>query len=94
MKRSYLIIIFLLGLVIALSLGKAVLQNTLSTSGIFVGNAEQEINSYKAQNAILSEELLTVSSLTNIVEKAKLSGFTNEKTLMILKTSRPLAVKP
>lgn len=94
MKKSYIVIILLLGLVIALSMGKAVLHNMLSTSGIFVSKAEQEINFYKTQNAILSEELLTASSLTNIIEKATKSGFTNENTLMILKTSRPLAVRP
>ncbi len=93
MKKSYIIII-LLGLVTALSMGKAVLQNTLSTSGIFISKAEQEINFYKTQNAILSEELLAASSLTNIIEKAQQSGFTSENTLMVLKTSRPLAAKP
>jgi len=94
MRKAYVLIIFLLGLTISLSVGKAVLQNTLSTSGIFVGQAEQEINSYKTQNAILSEEVLTASSLTNIMEKAKQSGFTSENVLMVINTSRPLAVKP
>ena len=84
----------LLGLVISLSIGKAVLNNTLSTSGIFISEAEREINFYKTQNAILSEELLTASSLTNIIEKAKASGFTDENNLMIIKTSGSLAVRP
>lgn len=94
MKKPYIIIAFLLGLTISLSIGKAFLHNTLSTSGIFVSKAEQEISFYKTQNAILSEELLTASSLTSIVEKAESSGFTNENALMILKSSRPLAVRP
>ena len=94
MKKAYILVIFLLGLVVALSVGKAVLQNTLSTSGILVSKVEQEVNFYKTQNAILSEELLTVSSLTSVVEKALASGFTNENAQMILKTSRSLAVKP
>jgi len=94
MKKSYIIMTFLLGLTIVLSVGRAVLSNTLSTSGIFVSKAEQEINSYKTQNVILSEKLLTASSLTNIIEKAKASGFTDEKALMVIKTSGPLAVRP
>ena len=94
MKKSYIVMIFLLGLVMILSIGKAILHNALSTSGILVSKAEQEINFYKTQNAILSEELLTASSLTNIAEKAEQSGFTNENTLIVLKTSRPLAVRP
>lgn len=93
MKRSYFIIIFLLGVVISLSITKAILHNMLSTSGVFVSKVEQEINFYKTQNAILSEELLTASSLTNINEKALAVGFTNENTLMTLKASRPLAIR-
>lgn len=94
MKKPYFIIIFLLGLAVSLSMGKAVLYNTLSTSGVLVSKAEGEINFYKIQNSILSEQLLMASSLTNILEKAEQSGFINENTLMILKTSKPLAVKP
>ena len=94
MKKANILIIFLLGLIISLSIGKAVLQNTLSTSGIYVGRIEQEINSYKTENTILSEELLTASSLTNIMEKAKQLGFTTDNILMTLNASRPLAVRP
>ena len=94
MKRPYVIIIFLLGLTIFLAMGKAVLQNTLSTSGIFVSEIQQEINSYKTQNAILSEKLLIASSLTTIIEKANKAGFTSENNLMVLETTSSLAVKP
>lgn len=94
MKKCYILVIFLLGAAVVLSIGKAILYNALSTSGIFVSKVEQEISYYKTQNAILSEEFLTASSLTNVAEKALASGFTNESTLMILKTSRSLAVKP
>jgi cell division protein FtsL len=94
MKRPYFIVILLLGLVITLSVGKAILQNNFSTSGIIVSKAEQEISYYKTQNAILSEQLLTASSLTAIIDKATKSGFTNKNKLMVIKTSSPLAVKP
>lgn len=93
MKKAYFIIIFLTGLVVALSVVKAVLYNAFSTSGIFVGKVEQKINYYKTQNVILSENLLAASSLTNIAQKAKDLGFTDENTIMILKTSRSLAAK-
>ena len=92
MKKSYILIIFLLGLIGVLSIGKAVLHNTLSTTGIYVGKTEQEIASLKTQNSILSEKLLAASSLTNIAEKAKQLGFINENKLMIVGTSKPLAL--
>jgi hypothetical protein len=94
MKKPYFIIIFLSGLIVALSIGKAILQNNFSTSGIIVSKAEQEISFYKTQNAILSEQLLTASSLTTIIEKATKSGFTDKSKLMVIKTTSPLAAKP
>lgn len=92
MKKAYVLIVFLVGLIIGLSAVKAVLFNMLSTSGIFVSKAESEISYYKTQNAILSESVLTASSLTNVSKKAKELGFTDEHALMVLKTSRSLAV--
>lgn len=94
MRKPILIITILVGLTITLSIGRAFLNNMLSTSGIYVSQAEQEINSYKTQNTILSEELLTASSLTNIAGKAEQLGFTNENTSMVLRTSSSLAAKP
>lgn len=93
MKKPAFVIIFLLGIVIVLSVVKVIIHNRLSTSGVFVSKIEKEIDFYKTQNAILSEKLLTQSSLTNISEKAEKLGFVKESSLMVLKTSRPLAVR-
>lgn len=94
MKKPVLIIIFLLGIIISLSMVKVVVFNRLSTSGVYVGKVEEEISFYKTQNAKLLEKFLTLSSLTNIAERAKKEGFINEdQSLMVLKTSRPLAVR-
>lgn len=94
MKKPVLIITALIGLVIALSVLKTIAYNRLSTSGIFVADVEERISFYKTQNAILSEELLASSSLTNIAIRASELGFTNkDKSLLVIKTSRPLAVK-
>ena len=93
MKKPVFIIIILLNLVIALSMIKAIAYNRLSTSGVFVGKVEGEINSLKTQNAILSEEFLAESSLTNISSKAAELGFVEDDSLMVLGSSRPLAVK-
>ncbi len=94
MKKPSLIIIFLLGLIVVLSVVKVIVYNRLATSGAFVGEVEEQISFYKTQNAILSEELLASSSLTSIITKASELGFTNEdQSLLVLKRSRPLAVK-
>ena len=94
MKKPSLVITVLIGLIVVLSVVKAVVHNRLSTEGVFVAGLEKEISFYKTQNTILSEELLTSSSLTNILAKAEELGFTNRsQSLLVLKTSRPLAVK-
>lgn len=94
MKKPALIIAFLIALIIVLSVINAVVHNRLSTSGVFVGELEEQISFYKTQNAILSEEFLTSSSLTNIADRALELGFTNKnQPLLVLKTSKPLAVK-
>ena len=94
MKKPALIIIFLIGIIVSLSFLKVVVYNRLSTSGVFVSKIEEEISFYKTQNAILSEELLTSSSLINIAAKASELGFTNkDQSLLVIKTSRSLAVK-
>lgn len=92
MKKPSHIIIFLLGLIITLSIVKAIVYNRLSTSGVYVGKIEEEIGFYKTQNAILSEKLLAFSSLTNISAKATELGFVKNSSLMVLKRL-PLAVK-
>ena len=94
MKKSSLIITVLIGLIVVLSVVKAVVHNRLSTEGVFVAELEKKISFYKTQNAILSEDLLTSSSLTNIKDIALELGFINkDQSLLVLKTSRPLAVK-
>ena len=94
MKKPSFIIIVLIGLIVVLSMVKAIVYNRLSTSGAFVGEVEEQISFYKTQNALLAEEFLASSSLTNIITKASELGFTNEdQSLLVLKTSRPLAVK-
>ena len=94
MRKPALIITFLIGLVVVLSVVKATVQNRLSTSGVFVAELEKQISFYKTQNAILSEELLTSSSLTSIAARASELGFTNkDSSLLVLKTTKPLAVK-
>ena len=91
---SFGIVLGVMALIIVLSVAKAVVHNRLSTEGVFVAGLEKEISFYKTQNAILSEEFLTSSSLTNILAKAEGLGFTNRsQSLLVLKTSRPLAVK-
>ena len=93
MKKSALLVTSLIGVIIILTFVKVVLYNRLSTSGVFVSNVESEVNLYKTQNAILEEQLLNVSALKTISEKAEKLGFVKGSKVMVLKTSQQLAVK-
>lgn len=94
MKKPALTITFLVGLVIILSIARVVVNNGLSTSGVLVGELEEQVSLYKTQNAILAQEVLTSSSLTSIVASAKDLGFASkDQSVLVIKTSRPLAIK-
>ena len=93
MKKSSVTILILIGIIIALSIVQGGISNKLSTKGILVGKIEEEINYYKTQNAILSEELLSHSSLTNLASKASELGFAKERNQFVLNSSAPLAVR-
>lgn len=94
MKKPNLVIMVLIGLIVVLSVVKAVVHNRLSTEGVFIAEIEKKISFYKTQNVILSSDLLTSSSLTNIKDIALESGFTSkDQSLLVIKTSRPLVVK-
>ncbi len=95
MKKPALIITILIGLIITLSMIKIIVYNRLSISGVFVAELEEKISYYKTQNAILSEDLLTSSSLTNILARASELGFVNKSSsLLVLRASKSLAVRP
>lgn len=93
MKKSSITILILIIITIVLAIVQGGLSNKLSTKGILVGKIEEEINYYKTQNAILSEKLLTYSSLTNLASKASELGFARESSQLVLNSSTPLAVR-
>lgn len=93
MKKSSVTILILIVTIIVLSIVQTGISNKLSTKGIMVSRIESEINYYKTQNAILSEELLSYSSLINLTSKATEAGFTKERKEIILGSSAPLAIR-
>jgi cell division protein FtsL len=93
MKKPNIVLTFLILTVIGFSVVQAVMYNTFSTSGVVIDKIEKEISSYKTKNAILSEKLLTVSSLTIIASRAADMGFAEKNSSVILGQSSPLAIK-
>lgn len=93
MKKPAILIILLIVTVVALSIFKTFVSNKISTSGTVLGAIEEKINYYKTENALISEKLYTLSSLTSVSEKADKLGFVDEKSTFVLTNPVPIALK-
>lgn len=94
MKKSSVFITSIVFLVIVLSVIQVVVSNNLSTTGPVLSTFEQDLKTYKRENALLREKFLLASSLTNIASKAATLGFSEAKSQIVIKSSLPVALKP
>ena len=93
MRKPALTIGFLLVVIVALSVAKTFVSNRILASGPALGEIEDRSIAYKIENALLSEKLYSLSSLTNISTKAEDLGFVEEKTSFVLANPVPIALK-
>lgn len=92
MKKG-LLLLCLIGVVVVLSLVRAVISNRISTSGVELSSINNDQKKYQTQNMILKEKINELSSLTYIYEKATKKGFTESKSTFAISSARPLALK-
>ena len=93
MRKPALLISILIIIVITLSVVKTFISNNVSTSGVLLGKAQEEISTYKLENTLLAEKLYTESSLTSIAVKADKLGYIDKKTDFVLTNQYPVAYK-
>jgi type II secretory pathway pseudopilin PulG len=93
MKKAVLSILALVLIVFGLSLVRIYISNQVSTSGVVLGQIQQQIDTYKMENIQLAENLYTKSSLTNIAEQAQKQGFVEQKTDFVINGQVPVAYK-
>ncbi len=93
MKKPILVIGLLITLTLALSVVKIYVSNQIATSGVILGKTQEEINSYKTENILLSEKLYSASALTNIDKEASKLGFVEQKSDFVLSGKVPVAFK-
>lgn len=94
MKKSSLIILLFLGVIILLSITQGIISNKLSTKGVVLRKIEEEIHYYKTRNNKLLEKLLSYSALTNLATRAARLGFERVGEQFVLNSGSSLAVKP
>lgn len=92
MKKPTLLVLFFVSIIIALSVVRVAILNSISTTGIELVNLQNELTVYKKQNVLLKEEYLAVSSLNEIDKKAKRLGFVDAKDHVYLSAPLPLAL--
>ncbi len=93
MKRPVFLIIVILLIIVALAVVRVGFENSISTTGIELVNLQSQIKTYKKQNALLKEQYLETSSLTNLSSKAKKLGYVESKSQLYLSIPLPLALK-
>ncbi|MBU2632105.1 hypothetical protein KKG52_00135 [Patescibacteria group bacterium] len=91
MKRSTLIIVFLLLITVGLLISKSMVSNNYSTSGPELAKMDTQVKEYKTENILLKEKLLKLSSLNQISSEAGKIGFVERKSYFSLSKSVPLA---
>ena len=93
MKKQVLLIAGLIVIVFGLSIVRIYISNQVATSGVVLGQIQQQIDTYKMENIILAENLYIKSSLTNIAVVAQKQGFVEQKTDFVLNGQVPVAYK-
>lgn len=91
MRKPILIISILIIITVTLFGVRAVVSNKLSTSGISLGETQEEIGRYQTENAFLKEKILSVSSLSYVSSAAAKLGFSKSKSNFAVKTALPIA---
>jgi hypothetical protein len=93
MKKQVLLIGILALIVFGLSIVRIYISNQVATSGVILGQIQQQVDAYKMENILLAENLYTKSSLTSIAEEASKQGFVEQKTDFVLNGQVPVAYK-
>lgn len=90
MKQPIILIAANIIFILMLTLIQVIVANSLSTTGIELGEVQEKISAYKKKNAILHEQVLTASSLSSIASQASEMGFQEIKTSVVV-ADQPLA---
>lgn len=93
MERYKLIIKLLCFAMLTLVATRVVVSNTISTSGVELGEINEEIAVVRLENDSLSEKLFSQSALTSIASEAAKLGFTKNRENFVLTNPLPIAAR-
>jgi len=93
MKKPAFLLFSLTIIVVVLSIVRIYISNNVATSGVILGTIQEQIESYKLENSVISEKLFSLSSLTNISQKAYDLGYEEQNSELVLSQKLPVAIK-
>lgn len=93
MKKPILILLILFLTIGSLVVVRSVVASRITTSGLELSQLKNDTSNLKTQNAILREEIYSLSSLTHVSETADKVGFVESKEAYAVSAARPIARK-
>lgn len=93
MKKAVIILVVAISSVLLLTIVNVIVANRLTTSGVSLAALEKDIENYKKQNALMQEDILMASSLTEIASKAAQLGFVQETSSLTLSSKIPVVMR-
>lgn len=91
MKKPLFILSSLVLIIVALFVARTAISNRISTSGVELGKAQDEIKKIQNENYIIREQIFTLSSLSAISSTAAKIGFVESKDTLAISKARPIA---
>lgn len=91
MKKQGYILGFLFLTIVVMFGARMVVSNSIITSGVALGEAQEELELLKTENISLREKVFSLSSLTHISSEAARLGFEEGKTHFAVGKANPIA---
>jgi len=91
MKKPILVLVLLFLTIGTLIIVRSVVSSRITTSGLELSQVREEANVLRTQNALLREEIFSLSSLTQVSERAEKVGFVESKSVYAVSGAQPIA---
>lgn len=91
MKKPLIILSALILVILGLFVTRTAISNRISTSGVELGKAQDEIKKIKTENYIIREQIFALSSLITISSSAAKIGFIESKETLAISGAKPIA---
>lgn len=91
MNKQVSILSFLIVTIVVLFGARMVVSNSIITSGVELGKAQEEMEHLKTENIALKEKIFSLSSLTHISSEAARLGFEESKSNFAVGKAQPIA---